>query len=155
MAKIDPVPQTPRVGVAVIIIRDGLVLVGKRKGAHGEGSWAVPGGNLQYGETPEMCARREVLEETGLILTHTDMLHYVTNTVFAKEGLHYITLWVVARLAGDDKQMALLIEPDRCHGWEWSEWGQIPEPQFLPLNQFYEENPFFSTVVAKYVYPPR
>jgi len=31
-----------RVGVGVIVVKDGMVLLGKRKNAHGEGSWAFP-----------------------------------------------------------------------------------------------------------------
>ena len=58
--------KRPLVGVAVIVIRDGRVLLGRRKGAHGDGTWALPGGHLEYFEAIEDCARREVFEETGL-----------------------------------------------------------------------------------------
>jgi len=60
--------ESPRIGVGVIIVRQGLVLLGQRKGSHGSGSWAVPGGHLEFGETVENCARRETLEETGILL---------------------------------------------------------------------------------------
>jgi len=33
-----------------------------------EGKWNAPGGKFEPGETPEHCARREVLEETGLVV---------------------------------------------------------------------------------------
>ena len=62
------VPRT-RVGVGVIVVRGGLVLLGQRLGSHGAGTWALPGGNLEFGESVEACARRELLEETGLHLT--------------------------------------------------------------------------------------
>ena len=56
----------PRVGVGVFVLRDGLVLLGLRRGAHGAGTWALPGGHLEFGEAVEHCAAREVHEETGL-----------------------------------------------------------------------------------------
>ena len=56
----------PRVGIGVIVMRNGLVLLGERIGAHGAGTWALPGGHLEFGESVEQCARREVWEETGL-----------------------------------------------------------------------------------------
>ncbi len=43
--------QKTRVGVGITIIRNkNLVLLGKRKNAHGEGQWATPGGHLEYME---------------------------------------------------------------------------------------------------------
>ncbi len=36
----------PQVGVGVLILRDGKVLLGRRKGSHGAGCWSAPGGHL-------------------------------------------------------------------------------------------------------------
>ena len=58
--------ELPKVGVGVIVVRDGKVLLGKRRGAHGEGSWSFPGGHLEFNELLEICAKREAKEETGL-----------------------------------------------------------------------------------------
>jgi ADP-ribose pyrophosphatase YjhB (NUDIX family) len=38
----------PKVGVGVMVLKNGKVLIGKRKGAHGAGEWAWPGGHLEY-----------------------------------------------------------------------------------------------------------
>ncbi len=43
--------KRPKVGLGVLIFKDGKVLLGKRKGAHGEGTWCPPGGHLEFGET--------------------------------------------------------------------------------------------------------
>ena len=47
--------QTPRVGVGVIVVNGNTVLLGKRMGAHGVGSWSFPGGHLEWGEEVEAC----------------------------------------------------------------------------------------------------
>ncbi len=69
----------PLVGVGVLIVRDGLVLLGKRRHVHGEGDWSPPGGHLEFGETPEECAVREAHEETGLHVVNV-RLAGVTNS---------------------------------------------------------------------------
>lgn len=56
----------PQIGVGVFVIKDGKFLMGQRRGSHGEGTWSVPGGHLEFGESPESTALREVFEETSL-----------------------------------------------------------------------------------------
>lgn len=67
--------ETPkvRVGIGAFILESSSpnlenprLLIGKRINAHGVGAWATAGGHLEFGETPESCAARKVLEETGL-----------------------------------------------------------------------------------------
>lgn len=55
----------PRIRVSVCICdADRILLVQHTKGDHSY--WLLPGGGLEYGETLEETARREVLEETGV-----------------------------------------------------------------------------------------
>ena len=56
------------VGVGVIAYdqESNKFIVGQRKGSHGAGLWALPGGWLERGESMEGCALREMFEETGL-----------------------------------------------------------------------------------------
>jgi len=129
-ATAEATPQ-PLVGVGVLILRDGRVLLGQRIGSHGAGSWALPGGHLEFGETPVDCALREVREETGLALDPRQLLPgpYV-NDVFSAEGKHYVTLFVIARHAHGE---AALMEPGKCLGWRWFGWHELPAPLFQPL----------------------
>jgi len=117
------------VGVGVIVLRSGLVLLGKRKGSHGAGTWALPGGHLEYGETVEHCAAREVMEETGLSI-HSISRGPYTSDVFPEEGKHYVTLFVVARSETGETEIR---EPARCEAWQWFPWSALPRPLFPPL----------------------
>lgn len=122
----------PKVGVGVAIIKDDKVLLGKRKNAHGDGGWCYPGGHLEVGESWEGCARREVMEETGIKLKNV-RFGTATNDVFEDEKKHYITICMVADFASGKLK---LMEPDKCEGWEWFRWNDLPKPLFLPtVNQ--------------------
>ena len=123
----------PVVGVGVIILRDGRVLLGRRKGSHGAGSWALPGGHLEFGEAVEECARREALEETGLAIHRLRRGPYSTD-LFPEQGKHYVTLFVVAEAPDGEAEVK---EPDKCDGWDWFPWDALPEPLFLPLASLY------------------
>src|SRR5579864_1389729 len=59
----EVVRPRPLVGVGVLVWRDGSVLLGLRRGAHGAGTWSPPGGHLEFGEEPVDCLQREALEE--------------------------------------------------------------------------------------------
>jgi 8-oxo-dGTP diphosphatase len=120
-------PSGPQVGVGVIVLRQGLVLLGQRKGSHGSGTWALPGGHLEFGETVEDCAAREVREESGLGIQSVVAGPY-SNDLF--EGRHYVTLFVVAH--GPEGEPRVL-EPEKCAQWLWCRWSELPQPLFQPL----------------------
>jgi 8-oxo-dGTP diphosphatase len=61
-----------------------------------------PGGHLEYGESFAECAKREVLEETGLEVGNIKFL-VATNDVFG-EGKHYVTIFVTCTIVGHDKE---------------------------------------------------
>lgn len=125
----SPSIAAPRVGVGVIVLRDGLVLLGERIGAHGAGTWALPGGHLEFGESVEQCAWREVLEETGLDVQLIGPGPY-TSDVFVDEQRHYVTLFVLARSARGEPRRC---EPHKCARWQWRRWSEMPMPLFAPL----------------------
>ncbi|CAN5299585.1 hypothetical protein BH09MYX1_BH09MYX1_55980 [soil metagenome] len=53
---------------AVVFRDDGAVLFIRRGKAPALGTWSLPGGRIEPGETPENAAVREVAEETGLVV---------------------------------------------------------------------------------------
>jgi 8-oxo-dGTP diphosphatase len=125
-------PDTPvvRVGVAVIIQREGRVLLGlRRSSSHGDGAWQFPGGHLEWGESVAACAVREAREETGLDVQVTGFGPF-TNDIFHHDGKHYVTLFVLAQAPQGEPQRC---EPDKCERWEWFAWNALPAPLFLPV----------------------
>jgi ADP-ribose pyrophosphatase len=59
-------PDSPKVGVGAIVLKDDKVLLIRRGVAPSKGMWAVPGGLLKLGETLQEGVERETLEETGV-----------------------------------------------------------------------------------------
>lgn len=121
--------QRPKVGLGVCIIKDRKVLLGKRKNAHGAGSWCFPGGHLEFGESYEDCARREAEEEAGLQLKNIRFVT-ATNDIFPEEGKHYVTIYLLAEYAGGEVTRC---EQDKCEEWRWCDWQDLPQPLFIPL----------------------
>jgi 8-oxo-dGTP diphosphatase len=121
------VVKDPRVGVGVVLRRDGDLLLLRRRGAHGAGAWSTPGGNLDPGEEPASCAVREAAEETGLAPAAVRFLG-VTNDVFADDGLHYVTLW----FEGDVPTGEVAVSDEATEA-AWFPEDALPEPLFLPL----------------------
>ena len=59
--------KSPKLTVDGIVLKDGTILLIKRKNQPFEGKWALPGGFVEYGEKTENATMREVFEETGLM----------------------------------------------------------------------------------------
>ncbi len=60
--------KNPALTVDAVIVKDGKIVLIKRKKEPFQGQYALPGGFVEYGETVEAALRREVLEETGLVV---------------------------------------------------------------------------------------
>lgn len=111
------------VGVNVILVRDGKLLLGKRRNCFGAGEWGLPGGHLEYGENFEAAARRELAEETGLA---ADALKFENVVNQPRSNEHYIQIAFSATTAGEPE----LCEPDRCEAWQWFAFDALPENVF-------------------------
>ena len=59
-------PDRPIVGCLAIVRRGERALLAQRSLPPGIGKWGFPGGAQELGETVFECARRELLEETGV-----------------------------------------------------------------------------------------
>ncbi len=120
--------ERPKVGIGVIVSRDGAVLLRRRIGKLANGTWSFSGGHLERGETPEECAIRETMEETGLTI---DSAHIVaiTNDLFP-DGGHYVTIWMKADGVDDGE---VILDPTEASEYGWFPMDALPSPLFPPL----------------------
>ena len=129
--------QTPQVGTAIIITKDNQVLLMKRKGPHGNGTWSTPGGHLDFGETLEGCAAREAKEEVGVDVVGI-RFRAVTNDIFEETGKHYVTVWLEGTPAGEP----FIAAEREVEEIGWFDWDALPQPLFLPLENLVKENSY-------------
>ena len=119
----------PAVGVGVFIWKNGKFLLGQRKNVRGAGTWSVPGGHMEGGESFEQTVKRETMEEVGIRIGNIRKLTF-SNDIFEKDRKHYVTLFFAADyVSGKVRNM----EPDKCEGWEWHTAATAPRPLFTPL----------------------
>ena len=117
--------QRPKVGLGVLVIKDGKVLMGKRKGSHGEGEWAWPGGHLEHMESFETCAKREVMEETGMEIENVRFNRIMNLKMYAPK--HYVDIGLLADWKSGEPKV---LEPNKCEEWQWFSFDELPSPRF-------------------------
>ncbi len=120
--------QRPRVGIGVMILKDGKVLLGKRKGSHGEGEYAFPGGHLEYMEGFVECARRETREECGIEID-TIRFQLLAN-VKEYTPKHYVHIGIVAEWKSGEPKV---LEPEKVESWGWYALDELPKPLFATI----------------------
>lgn len=121
----------PMVGISPLVIDESgpdiVVLLGKRKGSHGEGLYGTPGGHQENGESYEDAALRELAEECGpgfrvgrpRFLCVTNLTNYLPK--------HYTDIGMITRYQSG---APWTMEPDKCEGWEWHPIDELPTPRF-------------------------
>ena len=97
--------QNPIVGVAVVLLENRRILLGRRKGSY-KGLWCIPCGYVEYDEEVHEAAIREFREETGLVAEDLSIYRVYSN--FHNRRQHTVGLWFTgkrasgAEKAGDD-----------------------------------------------------
>lgn len=130
--------KIPRVGIGVFVLKDGKFIMAQRYGSHGEGTWSIPGGHLEFGETIEEGAAREVMEETGLHI-HNPRILAITNDFFKDDAKHYVTIWVKSLWKAGEP---LITEPDKFINFNWHTLETLPQPLFQPCWENLLSQPF-------------
>jgi mutator protein MutT len=115
----------PRLAVGAVVLReDGAVLLVRRAHPPAVGSWTLPGGKVEDGETPEQAIVREIREETGLTVEVGPVLE---TLVLEREGFAYRIVDFLCRgtgdvVAADDASAARWVLPH-----EWKDLSLTPE----------------------------
>lgn len=141
--------ERPKIGIATIVKKDDLILIGRRINSHGNKTWAFPGGHLEKYESFIDCASRETKEETGLIegidIKYTSLNPIaITNDLFKEDNKHYITLFMEAQQISN--KFPKIMEPNKCEKWTYMPWEKILKEKqiFLPIYNLIKQgfNPY-------------
>ncbi len=134
-----------RLGVGVMIIKDGKLLLGRRVTELGYGRWALAGGGVEFNETLPTAAEREVMEECGLRIQIRPFDNvrdewFVANHVLTVAGVtrQYIGCFMVADWVSGEPEVK---EPDKISEWRWFTYDEmldlcLPGDPWLPTELF-------------------
>ena len=102
-------PDAPIAGVGAVIVADGesesdpRALLIRRGKEPLKGEWSLPGGAVELGETLEEAIRREVLEETGLLVEPVDVVRAFDRIARDAQGrvqYHYVLVDFLCHVIG-------------------------------------------------------
>ena len=114
----------PRVGVGVLLVdASGRVLLTLRNRAPESGCWSIVGGKLDFLETLEECAVREVREEVGVEVSIESLL-CVTDHCLPAEGQHWVSPAYLAQIRKGEPANR---EPDKTEAVQWFAISELPE----------------------------
>ena len=114
-------------GSLCYVIRNGCVLLLKRRRAPHVGLWTPPGGKLVMGESPQECAIRETFVETGLVIAQPQLRAILTVVDMA-----FPVHWLLFIFRADDAQGEITASDMPEGELRWIELGALqayPRPQ--------------------------
>ena len=113
LSPISPATR-PQLAVSAAIFRDGKVLLVRRARSPGKGTYSLPGGRVEFGETLHVALHREVSEETSLKIEIVELAGWREVVPTAEGGGHYVIMSFAAKWQAGD---VVLNEELDDHRW--------------------------------------
>lgn len=123
----DDKEKRPKACVGVMIFKDGKVLLGKRRGRHGDGEYSFPGGSLEYMQSFSVCLKEEVSEEAGIEIENIKFLS-VANIANHYNRQDILLSFCADWKSGEPRDLS----EERIGEWQWYGLDKLPEPLFYP-----------------------
>jgi ADP-ribose pyrophosphatase YjhB (NUDIX family) len=119
--------NAPRVGCGAAILRDGRLLLVKRRRPPEPDHWGLPGGKVDFLETVPSAVIREIDEELGVRIGKLALL-CVVDQIDPAAGTHWVApVYRAEILAGDPA----VREPEALSAAGWFALDALPEPLTL------------------------
>ncbi|MFF5933466.1 NUDIX hydrolase [Streptomyces sp. NPDC012508] len=125
-------PPTAQASLGVgVVVTDGAGRV--LLGLHPGGTWELPGGKVDPGESIESAAVRELAEETTLVagVADVEIIGILLDSLTSTELTRLTAVAVVRDVSGTPA----VAEPDKIRRWEWTALDDLPQPLFAPSAQ--------------------
>ncbi len=88
---------------------------------------------MEYMESFEECAKREVMEEAGIEIGDIKFLRLLNLKTYAPK--HYVDIGLMAQWRSGEPK---IMEPEKCEGWGWYDMNDLPKPLFGTIESYIE-----------------
>lgn len=121
----------------ILFDKENRVLIDNRKEEIldvADGKWEIPGGKIEFGESPEEAVKRELLEETGYNVKVNAIIPYsnVSMWDYSDYKQHTVIFFYTCELE-DEKHIE--IQDNRINAYKWISEDELSDYNFLPGNK--------------------